>query len=572
MPAKSKRRKHRQAGRSPTVNSSTAKSRVLSAPITGSSDISTNRTKLNWALAILLALATFAVYSRTLGNPFLAFDDPGYVAENLHVQQGLSAATLRWAITSTAEANWHPLTWLSHALDCQLFGLHPAGHHLTSVLFHLLNVVLVFWLLLRVTGATWRSGLVAALFALHPINVESVAWIAERKNLLCMFFFLLTLGAYGWYARKPGVSRYLLVAGLFVLGLAAKPMVVTLPFVLLLLDFWPLQRVLVWTPAPQALPLPQTPFWRLVLEKLPLLLLSAASSLVTLAVQRHAMADDIPVLVRIANALTAYVAYLGKTFWPTHLAIFYPYNDHGIPWWQVLLSLLFLSGVSIAVLRVRSRPYLGVGWFWFLGTLVPVIGLIQVGEQEMADRYAYLPLLGIFVMLAWGGAELVRRQRWLRVGAIFAGLVIAVLTSLTWRQIGVWASPYDLFTQAFYEAQDKSLAKNTKALIELGDAYHRHGELDKARECYLQALRFDRYNRIVIENLGKLGMETRIQQLTAEASAHPSAATYLQLGQVQQAANEIPEARASYSQALKLDADLAAARDALNGLSSGTNH
>jgi protein O-mannosyl-transferase len=591
MPAKSKRKKSRPASRPQAGTTTTAKSGSPLAPAASSSDSSPSRTslstslstplgtslspsKLNWMLALLLALATFAVYSRTLRNPFVDFDDPGYVTQNQNVRQGLSTATLRWAMTSTAQANWHPLTWLSHALDCQLFGLNPVGHHLTSVLFHVLNVELVFWVLLQLTGARWRSWLVAALFALHPINVESVAWIAERKNVLCMFFFLLTLSAYGWYARKPNARRYLLVPGLFVLGLAAKPMVVTLPFVLLLLDFWPLQRVLRWTPAPQtlSLSLPQAPLWRLVLEKLPLLALSAASSWVTLVAQRHAMATDLPAVVRLANAITTYVAYLGKMLWPAHLSVFYPYNDRGIPWWQVLLCLLFLAGVSAAVLRARSRPYLAVGWFWFLGTLVPVIGLIQVGEQEMADRYAYLPLLGIFVMLVWAGAELVQSRRWnLRVCAAAAGLVLAALWLLTWQQIGIWHSNYDLFTHAFYVAQDKSVAQNAKALIDLGDVYHRNGDYDKARECYTQALQLDPYNNTIVENLGKLGMEKRIQQLSAEVSAHPSPGAYLQLGQLQQAANQIPEARASYSQALKLDANLAEARNALNGLSGEKN-
>ncbi len=645
MPAKSRRRKARPAGRSHAAPATPKGAVPLASVASARGRTSPSRTKLNWALAILLALATFAVYSRTLGNPFANFDDTGYVTENLHVQQGLSAATLRWAITSTAEANWHPLTWLSHALDCQLFGLHPAGHHLTSVLFHLLNVVLVFWLLLRVTGATWRSGLVAALFALHPINVESVAWIAERKNLLCMFFFLLTLGAYGWYARKPGVSRYLLVAGLFVLGLAAKPMVVTLPFVLLLLDFWPLQRVLAWTPAPQALPLPQTPFWRLVLEKLPLLLLSAASSLITLVVQRPAMEAEVRAPARFTNVIYAYVAYLGKTFWPTRLAAFYPYKGYGIPWWQVLLCLLFLSGISIGVLRERSRPYLAVGWFWFLGTLVPVIGLIQVGDQGMADRYAYLPLLGIFVMLAWGGAELWQRQRSNpRLYAATVGLAIAVLALLTWGQIGTWHSNYDLWTHALHVTRDNYVAENyagaallsetflltgqryseeaavhfrnavrinprdpisrlnlgadfhehgrlheaveqyetvlqlthdphlvTKALIDLGAACHQLGEYDKSREYYLQALQLDSHNRTIMENLGKLGMDIRIRQLATAASVDPSPVAFLQLGQLQQAAGHIPEARASYHEALKLNPHLAEAQGALNGLDGRTD-
>jgi tetratricopeptide (TPR) repeat protein len=648
MPVKATPKHSRSANRSRSQANRQAgpKSGIRPAPtVADHSDAPPSRTRLNWTLGILLALSTFAVYSQTIANPFVNFDDTGYVTENPNVLQGLNAATLRWAITASAEANWHPLTWLSHALDVQLFGLNPAGHHLTSVIFHVLNVVLVFWLLLKATGATWRSLFVAALFALHPINVESVAWIAERKNVLCMFFFLLTLAAYGWYSRKPNAGRFLLVAGMFVLGLAAKPMVVTLPFALLLLDFWPLQRVLRWTLVPRALSLPQAPFRRLVLEKLPLLLLSAAGSLITLHVQRPAMEAAVPAIVRLTNAIYAYASYLGKTFWPTHLAAFYPYKGFGISGWQVLLCLLLLIAITVGVLRNRSRLYLAVGWFWFLGTLVPVIGLIQVGDQAMADRYAYLPLLGIFVMLVWGGFDLEQRQHWnLRACAASAGLVIIILSLLTWRQIGTWHSSYDLWTHALHVTDDNSVAENYageallsdtfrltgqryseeaavhfrnavrinphdptarlnlgadlhehdrlqeaieqyqtalqltrdpylihKALIDLGAAYRQLGDYEKARDYYLQARQMDPTDRTVMENLGKLGMETRIQQLAAAAAAHPTPAAYLQLGQLQQIAAHTPDARVSYQQALKLNPKLAAARDALSGLVAETN-
>jgi protein O-mannosyl-transferase len=647
MPARTKPRKPRPSA-SPSQAADTAdpKDGAIAVPAvdpgkTSASGALPGPATLNWTLAILLALATFAVYSRTLGNPFVNFDDTSYVTENAHVQQGLTLNTFVWALSSTAEANWHPLTWLSHALDCQLYGLNPRGHHLTSVLFHMLNAVLVFWLLVQATGARWRSLMVAALFGLHPINVESVAWAAERKNVLCMFFFLLALGAYGWYVRKPSSARYQILGVLFVLGLAAKPMVVTLPFVLLLLDFWPLHRVLGWGPASQTLPSTQLPLRRLVVEKLPLLVLSAASCLITLFVQRPAIEAGLREPARFANAIYAYAAYLGKALWPAHLAAFYPYKGYDLSWWQVLLCLLLLAGVTVGVLRERSRPYLAVGWFWFLGTLVPVIGLVQVGEQGMADRYAYLPLLGVFVMLVWAGADLAQRQRWnLRICAAVAGLVIAILSVLTWRQIGTWHSSYDLWTHALHVTRDNYIAENyagaallsdtyhltgqrysdeaavhfrnavrinprdptsrlnlgadlhehgrlqeaveqyeavlqlthdpyliTKAQIDLGAAYHQLGDYDKAREFYLQALQADSHNRIVLENLGKLGMDTRIRQLATAASNNPSPSAFLQLGQLQQAAGHIPEARASYQQALKLNPNLAEAKGALSSLS-----
>ena len=593
------------------------------------------------AIGLLLGL-TFAVYLRATRNGFVNYDDQDYIVENQHIQQGLNTATLRWALTSTEESNWHPLTWLSHALDCQLFGLNPAGHHFTNVLLHLLNVALLFWLLWRATGAAERSLLVAALFALHPLNVESVAWVAERKNVLCMFFFLLTLGAYGWYARRPGWKRYLWVAGLFVLALAAKPMAVTLPCVLLLLDFWPLQRVQGREAPSETFPVPQQPLGRLVLEKLPLLALSAASSVITVLAQRSAEPDRqlLPVTLRAGNALHAYLMYIVKGFWPTRLAVHYPYQGYGLSVWSVLLSLALLATVTVAVWRERARPYLPVGWFWFLGTLVPMIGLVQVGDQDMADRYAYLPLVGIFVMVVWGLGDWVRaRGVKLRWCVTTAAIILTALSALTWRQIGTWRNSRALWEHALavtknnYMAEDyigvdllfqnyettgqrysdaalvhfqnavrinprdpishlnlgadlqehgkfqeaiqqyQTVLKLTqkrdlvmKTWIDMGAAYQQLGDLPTAQRFYLQVLEMDPGNQIAFTNLGKLGMEERIRQLTVSASTHPSAEVYLQLGQVQQIAGRVAEARTSYQTALKLDPKFSEARNALNSL------
>ncbi len=322
---------------------------------------------------------------------------------------GLSWSTIKWAFASTEAANWHPLTWLSHALDYQLFALNPAGHHLDSVLIHAVNAVLLFLLLVWGTKRVGPSLLVAALFAVHPLNVESVAWVAERKNVLSTFFFLLAIGAYGWYARKPDWRRYLLVAALFAAGLMAKPMVITLPFVLLLLDYWPLQRIAFRSSSfavrqnagaeISAEKRTTTKHLRfLLLEKVPLLFLSAASAWITLKAQRVAERtfQELPLGVRIENAVVAYGSYLWKAIWPARLA-FYPHSVTALPAWQWILSALVLIGVTTLVIIFRRRGYLPVGWFWFLGTLVPVIGLVQVGEYAMADRYAYIPLIGIFV-------------------------------------------------------------------------------------------------------------------------------------------------------------------------------
>ncbi len=355
---------------------------------------------------------------------------------------------VRWAFTSTTAANWHPLTWLSHALDYQLFALNAAGHHLDSLLIHALNVVLLFLLLAWITRRTGPSLVVAALFALHPINVESVAWVAERKNVLCTLFFLLAIGAYAWYAQRPNWRRYLLVMALFAAGLMAKPMVITLPFVLLLLDYWPLGRIAGTQPGAAAVP--QWNISRLLLEKVPLLFLSAASAWITLTAQQSGMAvrslHQFPLALRLENALVAYVLYLWKMMWPISLAPLYPHSGSALPAWQWSLSALVLISVTVLVIGFRRKSYLPVGWFWFLGTLVPVIGLVQVGDGAMADRYAYIPLIGIFVMIAWSAdawaEEKEVRMPWRVVPVV---CVLAVLSVITVRQLSYWENEYTLW-------------------------------------------------------------------------------------------------------------------------------
>jgi tetratricopeptide (TPR) repeat protein len=646
MQAKPRAKSKGRAVRRQSLRIVGGKSLGLASPAPSAVDGSRLRSRLNLAICIVLALVTFAVYSRALRNPFVNYDDQGYVVENLQVQQGLTQATLRWALTATVADNWHPLTWLSHALDCQLFGLNPAGHHFTSILLHALNTVLLFFLLFRVTGARGRSLMVAALFALHPINVESVAWVAERKNVLSMFLFLLTLGAYGWYARHPKVLRYVVVAAMFALGLAAKPMIVTLPFVLLLLDFWPLQRLLPW-PQSKAFPVPQFPLWRLVWEKIPLLVLSGASSVVTIIAQRGAIAPNqsLPFAARLLNALHAYSAYIVKAFWPSRLASFYPYEGYRIGGWELLFALLVLTGVSLGVWHLRSHLYLPAGWLWFLGTLVPVIGLVQVGNQAMADRYAYLPLIGIFWMVVWGAADIAQNRGFhFRMSAGVAALILAVLSLLTWRQIRVWRSSYDLWDHALQVTKDNFMAEDyvgtailldtynatgqrysgealmhfqnavrinpqdaishlnlgadlhehgqlqeaieqyktvleltrdphlvIKSLIDLGAAYQQAGDFASARQYYRQVLQMEPRNQAVFLKMGTLGMDERIRELKALASAKPSSGAYFQLGRLQQAAGHPSEASASFQTAIKLDPGFSEARKALNSLDNGVH-
>jgi hypothetical protein len=406
---------------------------------------------LAMALAFLLVAGTLLLYSPVRRHVFINYDDVDYVINNPHVTAGLSWATVRWSLTSTEKSNWHPVTWLSHALDCQLFGLSASRQHMSSLTIHAVNVLLLFLLLRQATGAVGCSFVVAALFAWHPFNVQSVAWIAERKNLLSTFFFLLTLGAYSWYVRKPDLKHLSIVMCGFALALASKPMAVTLPFVLLLLDYWPFQRLAGWTVNPERSSAPQQPLARLLLEKLPLLALSAASCAVTLWAQKAGGSVDfsVPLGTRVANAVYSYLIYLWKTFWPSGFAILYPLPNR-ISFWKPTIAALLLCAVSIAAWKQRvPRPYLVVGWLWFVGTLIPVIGIVQVGEQAMADRYAYLPLIGLFVIVVWGLAELsIFRPVGLWGRCIAVCALLGALTSVTYRQISYWENSLTLWSHS----------------------------------------------------------------------------------------------------------------------------
>lgn len=460
-----------------------------------------------WQLSLLLAAATFAVYFPVLKHPFVNYDDVDYVTENSRVQQGVTGDTLLWAFTSMQQGNWHPLTWLSHALDCELFGLEPGGHHFTSLLLQALNAVLVFLLLQQVTGKMWRSLLVAVLFALHPINVESVAWVAERKSTLSMFLFLLTLAAYGWYTRKPKLGPYLAVFGLFAMALAAKPMVVTLPFVLLLIDVWPLRRVENQLPPSKEFPVPQFHLKRLLLEKVPLLALSAASCAVTLMAQRPAMKsmEAFPAEERLSNATFSYAMYLWKAIWPLHLGVFYSPARNRLAGWQIALSLAFLAVVAILAWRGRARPYLAIGWLWFLGTLVPMIGLVQVGEQGMADRYAYLPFLGIFAAAVWGISDLAasRNIRW-RWKALGACSLLIILSILTRRQLRTWESSYALWSHSLEITRDNYVAEDFVGTTLMEKDFNANGQIcaDEALVHFENAIRINPEDSIGQLNVG----------------------------------------------------------------------
>ena len=505
------------------------------------------------------------LYNRVSHFSFLNFDDERYVTDNPHVRAGLKWSTAVWAVTSTTDANWHPITWLSHALDCQLFGMNPAGPHFINVLLHAFNAVLLFLLLARGTKRTGASFLVAALFAVHPLNAESVAWIAERKNVLSTMFFLLPIGAYGWYALKPGWKRYLAVAALFACGLASKPMVVTLPFVLLLLDYWPLCRFDGCNES-SALNFSRARFSTLVLEKLPLVALSIADSVITLASQRAggALTPDsrFPFPVRLENAVYCYAEYVWKAFWPSRLAAFYPHPGDSLNSWKVLLAVLFLGAVSVLALKLRSSRYLLTGWLFFLGTLVPVIGLVQVGNQAMADRYTYVPMLGIFVMIVWRAADLPdRRQFQWKSRAAVSACVLLALSFVTYRQVGFWKDSFTLWSHALAVTNRNFFAEDA-----LGGALLMQGQLDEAQAHYLRAVAINPDDPMAHANIAAYldyhGQRTEAveQYRTAIRFCSDSrlrGAFYAGLGSTYRELRDRAHAQESFDQALQLDPGLA---------------
>ncbi len=443
-------------------------------------------------ICVLLIAVVVAVYWPVQGYEFLNYDDDVYVTDNYRVLSGFSWDGLGWAFSTFHGANWHPLTWLSLMFDAQLFGLNAGGYHWTNVLIHALSTVVLFLVLYRMTGALWRSWIVAALFGLHPLHVESVAWVAERKDVLSGFFWMVTLWMYAVYAERVGWWRYLLVVLFFVLGLLSKPMVVTLPFVLLLLDYWPLGRY------------ERSSWWVLIREKLPLIVLSAASSVITVLAQGKGQAisslDALPFMRRLANALVSYVVYLRKLFVPVDLAVFYPYPQK-FPLYEVLGAFLFLGVITYLAWRFRREaPYAVTGWLWYLGTLVPVIGLVQVGSQALADRYTYLPLIGIFLLLAWGVHSGITVLRIPKIFNYPAGaLLLSVMIIFTSNYLPCWENGITLSRRTLQTIGDNSGTYNN-----LGNALARKGYLDEAVIHYQAALRLKPDYPDAMMNLGNV--------------------------------------------------------------------
>jgi tetratricopeptide (TPR) repeat protein len=535
----------------------------------------------NWLICLSLVLATLAAYWPVRHFEFLNYDDTDGIVRTPMIRGGLNGTSVAWAFANRHMGNWQPVTSLSHMLDCQLFGLNPGPPHVVNVLFHLANTILLFLLLNQLTGARWRSAFVAALFALHPVHVESVAWVSERKDVLSTFFFLLTLMAYASYAQRhisrftlhaprsplPAPRYYVLSLLLFSLGLMSKPMLVTVPFVLLLLDYWPLRR-LTFRPTPQP---PASPARLVIFEKLPFLAMAGLMSWITLIAQERSGAvaelSVVPLPSRIANVFVSCARYIQKMVWPEGFVAYYPRVLHW-PVWQVAIALLIVGGVTWLSLReARRRPCLLVGWLWFVGTLVPVIGLVQVGTQSMADRYTYIPLIGLFIMAAWGTADLWAERRLSRRGlGLLAGAALAVCLVLARAQVGYWQSSLTLFRHALAVRPDVPLVYNN-----IGSALYDEGKYAEAIPYLRKALSLKRAYVDALNNLGlslwHLGREQEaLEQFAAVLQQGPDAKAYYNMGVVLFNQNKLDDARQCFQAALQLQPNNAEAHNNLGNV------
>ena len=512
-----------------------------------------------WWIVLGLIATTIAVFFPVVNHDFVYYDDPKYVTENAVVSRGLTGAGVAWAFTTGTDANWFPLTWLSHMLDVQLHGMNAGGHHFTSLLLHALSAAVLFKVLHMMTGSTGRSSFVAAMFSLHPLHVESVAWVAERKDVISTLFWMMTMWAYAAYAKDPKLRRFVPVMALFALGLMSKPMLVTLPFVLLLLDFWPLRRVAGMSPKSQA----QRSYAQLIREKIPLFGLAVVSSVTTFLVQREGGAvgtlDAYPFAQRVGNALVSYLAYIRKMIWPSDLAAFYPYRTE-IPAVGVLVAFIALAGLSVLCVRLaRKYPYLPVGWFWYVGTLVPVIGLVQVGNQAMADRYTYIPIIGLFIIAAWGIEEVagkLRLHRFVLAGA--AILAVVASAAISRSQLRHWQSSSHLWSHALDVTKENHVAHNNLGLALAGE-----GKAEEAISHYKEALRIRPAYATARTNLGAaLSKQGKLDEAIANYNevlrAKPDMAeAHLNLGAVLVSQGKVDEAISRFQEAVRLKPDYA---------------
>jgi len=561
--------------------------------------------RIELIICLFLVVGILSCYWRVQYADFVNIDDTVYVSENRNVQAGLTREGIIWAFTTFEAANWHPLTWLSHMLDCQIFGLNPSAHHWTSLLFHMANSLLLFFIFNKMTGTIWRSAFVAALFALHPLHVESVAWISERKDLLSTFFGLISIAAYVKYAQEKRPVSYLLCILFLGLGLMAKPMLVTFPFVLLLLDFWPLKR---FTGENYGAPrngatavFSRKNLFPLIGEKIPLFILVIFMSITTITAQHSKGAvqtlEYFPFHFRIYNALITYVTYIVKTVWPSHLSIFYPHPGNTLLLWQVAGAALLLIGITVlAVVFLKRYPYVAVGWFWYLGTLVPVIGFVQVGTQAMADRYTYIPLTGLFIIAVWGIASLL--EKWKHARAIAVTLAVIIISALGVRtavQVGFWQNNVSLYTNAIrvnhrndlahnnlgvaldaIEKHDRAISHyrksveinplNVDAFNNLANALADKERLGEAEKYYRKALKIEPENAVYRHNLGALYIrqgktEEALEQFAKAIRIKPNfAKVYNHVGIVLARQGKFEKASKFFLKAIQIDPDFKAAK------------
>jgi Flp pilus assembly protein TadD len=537
-------------------------------------------------VCLVLAAASILVYGAVFNHQFVNIDDPVYVARNPHVQAGLTPQSIKWAFTTTRAEFWHPLTWLSYMLDTQIFGVQPAGYLLTNLLLHIFSTILVYLIFIRMTGNPWQSAIVAALFGLHPLHVESVAWVAERKDVLSALFWMLTTYAYIHYVDRPGYRNYIAVCIGFILGLMAKPMLVTLPCVLLLLDYWPLGR---FDPAKSpAASLPSA--LRLIREKIPLFIITAVFSLIAFWVQKAGggtdHSDQYPLTDRIANAVWSYADYIFKTIWPRNLAVFYPFPDH-LPVSQVAGAACLLAILTALAFKwARRYPFFIVGWLWYIGTLVPVIGLIKIGDFALADRYMYIPLIGLSIIIAWGLPQILAGlPRKSAALAAVAFVALAGLTLASYGQVRIWTNSFTLFGHALQVTE-----KNYYAHYGLGHAWAGQGQWDKAASHFLKAVEFNPTKATLRNDLGRVlarkgEFDEAALQLTKAIDIRPQLpSAHFYLANVRVAQNQFERAVYHFSEALKQKADaqatasqpdyheLIATHDTADNINRAVNH
>jgi Flp pilus assembly protein TadD len=567
-----------------------------------------HRRYITLLICLFLILLTYVSFSRILNNKFINFDDNDYVIRNPHVNSGLTLEGIKWAFTAFHANNWHPITWLSHMVDCEIYGLNAGGHHFTNLILHIINTLLLFLVFKWITGAIWESAFIAALFAIHPLHVESVAWVAERKDVLSAFFGMLTIWAYARYAENLSLSRYLTALLCFIFGLMSKPMLVTLPFVLLLLDFWPLKRF-------QFLPADDESYFQtqrysdkgfkrgtllnLILEKIPFFIFVVVSSYLTFLAQQHGgvvkSLELFPLKVRIANALVAYIIYIKKMFYPLNLAILYPYPEI-VPMWQALGAACLLVCIFIlAIWKFKRYPYFTVGLLWYIGTLIPVIGLVQVGLQSMADRYTYMPLIGLFIIIAWGIPDIMSRFCYQKIVlAVLSVTIISTFMILTWIQTRHWYNSTTLLDHAIHVTKNNYLAYNglgvahieqgriieginnlyrainikhdfAEAHKNMGIALVKQRKIDEAIIHYKKALRISPESAIIHNSLGialhKQGkIEESIKHFLEALEIWPNyIKAYNNLGIALVSQGKIQEALVHYVKALKINPDYAEA-------------